>query len=263
MPAKRNTCYIILLIIWILNGPIVSFAQQKKHIDTSVKNTSFKKKPDTIIYRKIEAPPLNPYAAKRDTIFPVSTTTQKIITKPGGKKQDIEIIRISPDSLEKLKKAIAAGVRPTEPKSNDKKIPIVMDTGYCACVQLTVKAQDSMAIGDYLSYTFTFKNTCKSVAYIHSASFRFVPFSFFGQKVRVLRKAEFTKRFDLPEFVAISPNETYTFKFADDAFFEYDLKRGEQYKFSFIHNNINQKYRGAPEKTYLCVKFVDKMIFVK
>jgi hypothetical protein len=139
-----------------------------------------------------------------------------------------------------------------------------MDTeGNCGCVDMIVKTTDTLEYQQYINYTVTFKNNCKETVYINSASFHFIPFNFFGNPVRELRKISFVKRFNLPPFVRLDPKETFEFKFADDPFFEFDLHRHEQYKFSFIHSNKTQKYKAAPSKTYLCSRYEDKMVFVK
>ncbi len=81
--------------------------------------------------------------------------------------------------------------------------------------------------------------------------------------MKVLRKLSFVKRYDHPDFVKIAPGETYTFDYADDAFFEYDLQKGETYKFVFEHRNFGERSKLSPEKTYLCGQKRVQMITVK
>ena len=57
--------------------------------------------------------------------------------------------------------------------------------------------------------------------------------------------------------------KTYTFTYGDDAFFEYDLKKGQAYKFIFEHRNFGDKSKQEPRKTYLCGQKRSHLVMVK
>jgi hypothetical protein len=141
-------------------------------------------------------------------------------------------------------------------------IKIVKPPETCTCVSMSVKASDSLNPDDYVNYQFHFKNNCKETVYISSAAFGFYVFNKNGTPAKLLRKLDYVKRYNYPDFVPLKPGEEYDFMFGDDPFFQYDLRSGWEYKFSFTYYN-NMKYRQAPGKTYMCSEFRDKMIRVK
>lgn len=141
--------------------------------------------------------------------------------------------------------------------------PSVMKDGSCGCMEMEMKAQDTINFEDYVNYGFTFKNNCKEFVYVHSFSFRFSVYETTGYPAKRLRRIDFVKRFDYPEFVKIKPGQSFEYRFADDPFFEYELVRGKQYKFTFMYNNYNNKYPSAPQQTHLCNDPRDKVIYVQ
>lgn len=135
--------------------------------------------------------------------------------------------------------------------------------GLCGCVSLAIKAQETINYEDYINYTFTFKNNCKTEVYVYSYAFRFTVTDYFGKPVKRLRRIDFVKRFDHSEYERIDPGETYEYRFADDPFFEYELMRGSQYRFAFMHSNATNKSKIAPGKTYLCNEYKEQVVTVK
>jgi hypothetical protein len=157
-----------------------------------------------------------------------------------------------------------SNTKPNTQNANAKEPKLSTDTiGSCKCVQMTIKTHDTLDWQQYVSYSFVFTNTCKQIVWIHTPSLTFAPFKQDGKKVDVIRKATFVKRPGLPDFIKLNKGETYQFKFADDPFFEFDLKKGEQYRFSFAHTNTTQKCKNALGSTYQCFRQEDKMIYVK
>ncbi|OSZ79215.1 hypothetical protein CAP35_13445 [Chitinophagaceae bacterium IBVUCB1] len=146
---------------------------------------------------------------------------------------------------------------------NNKADTITEQDGTCKCVDIAIRAQDTIQFEDYVNYSFTFKNDCKAEVFVHSGSFRFIVADYFGRPAKRMRKLDFIKRFDHPEYVRLSPGETYEYRFADDPFFEYELSRGSQYRFSFMYNNMANKSKAQPAKTLLCNKYKEFIISVK
>jgi len=281
----RREHIIFLLFIACILLPFISSAQHRKK---SIKEVTKKKEESpnlhsapkrdtTIIIERVETKEKHAQE-KIEPLFPAKETVI-IIKDPkkakaaSGKKKDTVIVFVKDEPspkkmdtvivLKKGKQVKQVVDHDALEKGKIKKVPVIIDSGNCTCVEMTIGAPDTIRFGDYLSYHYIFRNKCKDVVYISSASFRFVPFNYFNQRVRVLRKSEFVKRFNLPDFVKLLPGETYSFDFADDPFFEFDLKRQEIYKFNFIYSNPLLKYRSAPSKTYQCTEFKDKMIFIK
>ena len=193
-------------------------------------------------------------------------------TRPVKEKKETEILHLyeTKETIIKIKnpnsKKLPQTTQPIDTTIVLKKgtaPAVATETGYCTCVQMTVKAQDTVDYGQYVNYSFRFKNNCKDVVYIHSSSFSYKPYNYFNQPVKVIRKLSFSKRFDLPDFVAINPKDSFEFSFADDAFFEYALHKSQEYKFKFLHSNSKNKSRTHPGKTYLCTEIKDQTIFVK
>lgn len=232
-----------MTIFVVLLSAVQCLAQKKKPVPTSPGDTT--KQPVKIIYKTIPAE-----KPAETEIIPLYETKTTVVRPPGSKR----------DTIFADKKAKVAD----QPPAEDKKKPrIIWDTGVCQCVALELKTQDTLHFGEYITYSFIFKNNCKDIVSINSSSFRFTALNAFGKQVRVLRKVAFVKRFDIPEFVKLSPGETYEFKFADDAFFEYELHKNQLYKFVFTHSNSTQKHKASKSRTYLCTEWRDKQIFVK
>ena len=144
-----------------------------------------------------------------------------------------------------------------------KVVEMMKSNNFCQCIKMDIDVRPILQLETYLTYNFIFKNNCKVDVWVSSKHFRFTPYNAFDKPVKVLRKLSFVKRYDHPDFVKISPGETYTFTYADDAFFEYDLQKGETYKFVFEHRNFGDRSKNAPEKTYLCNQKRVQMITVK
>lgn len=141
---------------------------------------------------------------------------------------------------------------------------LMKTNGYlCKCVSMDIDVEDVLQYKTYLNYKFIFKNKCKIDVWVSSRHFRFRPYNSFGKPVKVLRELSFVKRYDYPDFVRIKPGETYTFSYGDDAFFEYDLQKGQAYKFIFEHRNFGDKSKQEPRKTYLCGQKRSHLIMVK
>lgn len=140
---------------------------------------------------------------------------------------------------------------------------IKKDNTFCQCVKMDIDVRPILHMETYLTYKFVFKNTCNIDVWVSSTHFRFTPYNVFNKPVKVLRKLSFVKRYNHPAFVKIPPGESYTFDYADDAFFEYDLQKGETYKFVFEHRNFGDRSKIAPAKTYLCNQKRVQMITVK
>ncbi len=141
---------------------------------------------------------------------------------------------------------------------------LLKSNGYlCKCVKMDIDVADVLQYETYLNYKFIFKNNCKIDVWVSSQHFRYRPYNSFGKPVKVLRKLSFVKRYDYPDFVRIKPGETYTFSYGDDAFFEYDLKKGQAYKFEFEHRNFGDKSKQEPRKTYLCGQKRTRLVMVK
>lgn len=222
------------------------------------------KRVDTIIYidpktgKPMEAKPQpKPAAAstrKPDTIIYVDNSKKPAPqpTTPYRPIDTVIVIRNGTQKKELLKNM---------PKEDIVKVEIVNDV--CGCVKLDVTAQDTVRFEDYVNYSFSFKNNCKEKIFINSGSFGFVVATPEGVPVRMLRKLQFTRQFKYPEFVEVRPGEEYMFQFGDDPFFQYDLRQGWKYKFSFTYYNTTKKYRPSPNHTYLCNEFRDKIIVIK
>lgn len=166
------------------------------------------------------------------------------------------------DTVYRIKKPRPAGV-PKPLTEEEKIVEINKHNNFCACVQMDIKTSTILQYETYLDYTFIFKNNCKIDVWVSSKHFRFTPYNTFNKPVKVLRKLSFVQRYDHPAFVKIEPGETYSFHYGDDAFFEYDLRKGETYKFIFEHRNFGVRSKIAPEKTYLCGQKRVQMITVK
>jgi hypothetical protein len=200
------------------------------------KNLSLKpfRKPDTIIYidngKPRQANPPPGILHKFDTV---------IVIKNGKHKKEQQAI---------LKDTVKAKIVTVSP--------------LCNCVTMKLKAPDTLGYNDYVNYSFIFKNNCKEVIWINSASFGFNVSQPDGGPVRILHKLQFTKQYRYPEFVPLSPGQEYSFDFGDDPFFQYELHRNWRYKFNFTYYNAAYKYKGASNKTYLCTELRDKTIVI-
>lgn len=144
-----------------------------------------------------------------------------------------------------------------------KEIEIRKQSNFCNCVKMDVESPEVLQYKTYINYKFTFKNNCKMDVWVSSKHFRYQPIHASGRPVKVLRKLSFVERFNYPDFVKIAPGEIFTFDLSDDAFFEYDLKKGEAYKFTFEHRNFGDRNKHAANKTYLCGQKRVKLIMVQ
>lgn len=241
---------VAIIICAILWQP--TFAQSKKTSKTTHQDTTIR------IIKKSEEPPKPAYQklSSRDSRKVVTriklTDTGNIKPRPTMPKDTVIVVRKG-----KTKAQLAA-----EKKAQMDKL--MKTNGYlCNCVKMDINVADVLQYETYLNYKFIFKNTCKIDVWVSSKHFRYRPYNSFGKPVKTLRKLSFVTRYDYPDFVRIKPGETYTFKYGDDAFFEYDLKKGQAYKFVFEHRNIGDKSRQEPRKTYLCGQKRTHLVMVK
>jgi hypothetical protein len=279
--------YLLLLCLCSTIG----YAQKKKKApaakQTVKAETPAKKKADTaiIITDDKKAAAQTATAKRVDTVIYLDPKTGKPIEKQPQPKPATTNIR-KPDTIiyvdnnsKKPAQPATAPIRPIDtvivikngaqkkellkdiPKQDVVKVEMVNDA--CGCVKLDVTAQDTVHYEDYVNYSFSFKNNCKEKIYINSGAFGFVVATPEGKPLRVLRKLQFSKQYKYPDFVEVRPGEEYTFQFGDDPFFQYELRQGWKYKFSFTYYNTTQKYRPSPRHTYLCNEFRDKMIVIK
>lgn len=244
---------LFIFLIGLFTAPVcvpVLHAQTK-----TTKKPTVPKKDTTVIYveeKKVPtpAPVSNPRSDMKETVIvirPADTAPKYVPTY----KDTVIIIKKGPgkEKMAAMKKAEAM----EELKGNN----------FCNCVKMDIKVAPVLEYETYLNYDFIFKNECKVDVWISSRHFRFTPYNTFEAPVKVLRKLSFVKKYGAPDFVKIMPGETYTFTNSDDAFFEYDLKQGQNYKFVFEHRNFGDKSRMAPERTYLCGQKRTQVITVK
>lgn len=226
--------------------------------------------------------PFFAFAQKKDKDTPKDTVIiindavpaeQKKIIQPSSSNMKETVIIIKPyDTLPKqrptykdtvivIKKGLTKEQLANKEKA--KEIEIRKQSNFCSCVKMDIETPEVLQYNTYLNYKFIFKNTCKLDIWVSSKHFRYQPIHASGRPVKVLRKLSFVERFNYPDFVKIAPGETFTFDFSDDAFFEYDLKKGEAYKFTFEHRNFGDRSKRAAEKTYLCGQQRVKLIMVQ
>lgn len=204
-------------------------------------------------------------ASTRGTPEPVMRSKVRVI-KPSDtvKKEPIKVIgKIRPiDTAIVIKK----GKTPEEIRREEARLAkseIQRNPAFCNCVEMSVYAADTLVAPNYLTYIFTLKNNCKIPVWVSTKHFRFVPHNYFGHKVRMIRKLGFVVRHDYQDFEQIAPGEQQSFKYSDDAFYEYAITRGNTYKFQFLHYNTRARYKNDPRKTFLCVKKEEVTIYVK
>jgi len=230
-----------------------------------------------VVYGQVKKTPVQQAPAKKDTSVIYINEPRKapkpVVSgnSPSDMKETVIIIRPHDtvpkpkvtymDTVIILKKGLTK--QQLAEREKEKVVEVQKTTTYCECVKMDIKVPVTLQYETYLSYSFIFKNTCKIDVWISSKHFRFTPLNTFDLPVKVLRKLSFVQRYDHPDFVKIAPGETYTFSYADDAFFEYDLKKGENYKFIFEHRNFGDKSKHAPEKTYLCGQKRVQLITIK
>lgn len=213
-------------------------------------------KPDTTIIfaeeKKAEVPQhlYNPKTDMKETVIIINLSDTAPKPKPTY-KDTIIILKRGPSKEER--EAIAKAKAAEEMKANN----------FCNCITMDVKSDHILPYEAYINYSFIFKNDCKIDVWVSSKHFRFTPLNSFDVPVKVIRKLSFVQRYDHPDFVKIAPGETYTFSYADDAFFEYDLKKGQNYKFVFEHRNFGDRSKMAPQKTYLCNQKRVQLISIK
>lgn len=181
-----------------------------------------------------------------------------IITKPDTSKKYQPTYK---DTVIIIKKGLSKAQIAARNKAGN--IEEMKGNNYCDCVKMDIKAPLTLQYETYLSYDFIFKNNCKVDVWVSSKHFRFTPFTAAGNPVKVLHKLSFVNRYGQADFVKITPGEVYTFTNSDDPFFEFDLKKGESYRFTFEHRNFGDKARMAPDKTYLCGQKRTQLIDIK
>lgn len=241
---------IFCLCVFILAINATPSAQVKK----SVKGND---KPDTtIVYETAKPDTVKPeydYSADmKETVIIIKKKDTSKVTPAIPTYKDTVIVIKNTYTTEQLKAMKKARVEEVAKKNN-----------YCNCVKMDIKVAEVLEYETYLNYEFIFKNNCDIDVWISSKHFRFTPLTSMGTPVKVLRKLSFVQRYGHPDFVKIQPGETYNFNYSDDAFFEYDLNKGQNYKFVFEHRNFGDRSRMAPEKTYLCAQKRTQLISVK
>ncbi|MBS1585685.1 MAG: hypothetical protein JSS82_09070 [Bacteroidetes bacterium] len=151
-----------------------------------------------------------------------------------------------------------------EPVKTDKKpAEEKLGGGACNCVFMKIQAQDTISNDAYITYIFTVKNRCKEPVWINSGKFGFVVNNFNGSRARVIRDLLFVKRAIYPPFVSIKPGSDFEFKFADNPFDEYQLKRGNRYWFRFIYNNPNLRHPSGKNLNYTCRKELQRLVYIR
>lgn len=227
-----------------------------------------------IIYETVPAKQSKKQIDNSGSLLSVKEEVITITKKDTGRRKNVQIVY---DTVKYVKKPKPEENQPgAEEKVKAPQVPAIADAkaakdtvkekpkeGFCGCVELKIKGQDTINFEDYINYSFTFKNNCKSEVFVYSYAFRFGVADYFGKPVKRLRRIDFVKRFDHSEYVRIDPGETYEYRFADDPFFEYELTRGSQYRFTFIHSNTTNKSKIAPTKTYLCSEVKEQIVTVK
>jgi len=237
-----------------------------------------KKDTVAVIYEAVPAKQTKKQEDNKGSLLSVKEEVITIPKKDTTRRKNVQIVydtvkyvkKPKPDenqegTEDKTKAATANTVADTKDTKEAKEVKETEKPkeGFCGCVSLTIKAQETINFEDYINYSFTFKNNCKSEVYVYSYAFRFTVTDYFGKPVKRLRRIDFVKRFDHSEYERIDPGETYEYRFADDPFFEYELTRGSQYRFAFMHNNATNKSKIAPGKTYLCNEYKEQVVTVK
>lgn len=284
---SRTTKISLLLFVAFLCGT-ESYAQRKKPAKQEPK-TKAQPAPDLIERTPVRQPkkdtveiiyetvPAKQQKKQIDNIGSLLSVKEEIITIPKKDTNRRKNVQIVYDTVKYVKKPKPEENQPgAEDKMKAPQVPAIADAktakdtikekakeGFCGCVELKIKGQDTINFEDYINYSFTFKNNCKSEVFVYSYAFRFGVTDYFGKPVKRLRRIDFVKRFDHSEYVRIDPGETYEYRFADDPFFEYELTRGSQYRFTFIHSNTSNKSKIAPTKTYLCSEVKEQIVTVK
>jgi len=264
----------VLLFLWVCammvaGGSTAAYAQKKTHSGKKApavqKDTAVKQ--DTVIVHRADDSRRPPQAQEGAVMRTVERVI--VIDRATGKPKVPDTNRVirpidtvivlkgykKKEAVKQEDEDAPAGKPGTTPK-------VVRVNENCGCVALSLKASDTLRPDDYVNYQFLFKNNCKESVWISSSAFSFLVFLKNGTPARQLRKLNYTRQYNYPDFVELKPAEEFTFMFGDDAFYQYDLHRGWEYKFTFAYYN-NLKYRGAPAKTYMCSQFRDKMIFIK
>lgn len=241
MISAKHLHTVFLLCIFLCTAHAVC-AQDKKKINM--------KDADTVIYVDEDQPaqPQQPALNSSNTMV-----EETVIILDSGKKKPIVPVRDTVIIIKKGKKADELAE-----KHDIKKAVLVK--GECDCMQMELEVAETLQYEQYLNYGFKFTNKCKNAVWVSSKHFRFVPFNAFGERVKVIRKMSFVKRFDYPAFVKIEPEETFTFQYGDDPFFEYKLDKGGSYKFVFVYGNNKEKHKGGT--TLMCTKTGEKMIMI-
>lgn len=229
---------------------------QKNKSKSRVEQKTPTKSTDTVIIYKQEfekkRPAYNaaPSSSMREKVIVIRPSDTVAKPKPTYK-----------DTAYTVKRSITGTPKPMSEK--EKAIEIMKNNNFCKCVVMDIDVSPLLQYETYLNYSFIFKNNCKIDVWVSSKHFRFKPYNSFNKPVKVIRELSFVQRYDYPDFVKIMPGESYTFKYGDDAFFEYDLRQGQSYNFIFEHRNFGIRSKMAPEKTYLCGQKRTQLISVK
>jgi hypothetical protein len=213
----------------------------------------------TTTSEKPVATPPKPTAQKKpDTVIIIQDSRGNVIST--SKPQQQITIFSKKDTVIVLRKGQQKKVI-QDPITDTPKVIVKQENPECKCVSLTVVSPDTLEYETYVNYAFRFKNNCKELVWISSESFAFLVFNPNGTPARVLRKLQYTKQYKYPAFVPLSPGEEYEFSYADDPFFQYDLRKGWKYRFTFGH--FAPKAKRSSGRTYQCTELRDKMIIIK
>ncbi|RYD55805.1 MAG: hypothetical protein EOP56_14675 [Sphingobacteriales bacterium] len=227
-------------------GSTDCFSQTKRKSKTN-KDAVIKKGADTSV-RPQDKWPLK----KRDTIVILVDSRGKETQIAGPKR----VRPVMKDTVIILGKKRGATV-----DTSKKNVKIEMVNPECQCVTMKTNTSDTLGFESYINYSFSFKNNCKETVWVNSGYFTYLILNPNGTPVKVLRKLQYVKRYQYPEYVPLKPGATFDFRFGDDPFFEYDLRKGWKYKFIFLYNNKSVQRRTG--KTYLCSELSEKIITVK
>ncbi|MCB0698696.1 MAG: hypothetical protein KDC11_02570 [Chitinophagaceae bacterium] len=245
-------------IILLLTSCVVLLHATTSFAQTKSKSTFREKTPpkDTVVIIKDEEdvdtpkPVVKPRTDMKTTVITIKPSDT--LPKKRATYKDTVII---------LKKGLSKEELAKRAKVREEKM--MKENNFCDCVKMDIKAPDVLPFETYLNYSFVFKNDCKVEVWVSSKHFRFRPANSSGTPVKVLRKLSFVERFDKPDFVKLAPGESYSFDYSDDAFFEYDLRKGQAYKFMFEHRNFGDRNKQDPSKTYLCSQKRVQLIVVQ
>lgn len=245
---------IVLVAVLVCTSADAMHAQTRKTVTKPALKDN--KQADTVIHYEKDKPETEtksyatPLSQMKEEVIVIKLNDSTKSTKPAYK--DTVIVVKKGKSKEELAREAAK-----------KEVQVLRNTKMCDCVKMDIDVPSVLQYETYLTYSFIFKNNCKTDIWVSSKHFKYTPLNAFGKPVKVKRKLAFVQRYDFPDFVKIMPGESYTFTFSDDVFFEYDMDKGQAYKIIFTHANFSSKSKMAPKKTYLCGERRVQMVEVR